>query len=381
MKKKICIVIDHLGWGGAQRQLVEYLRAADRNQFDFMVVSLEAGNNIVKHEIEELGITVFNIDHMGFINLRTFFLLKKYFREMKPDLVHTYLFTADCYGRLAARMARVRTVVSSVRGIELEPKFLHTLANRLLGRITDKIVINAETSRSFVVRRDWVGSKKIVTIHNGIDLARFDKLESSEAVKKHLGLSSDALVVGMVARLDEDKDFQTLFEAARLVSERNKNAYFVVVGDGPLKESLKSQASSLKSENRIIFTGYRKDVSSIINAMDIAVLSTHHEGCPNAIMEYMACSKPVIATNAGGCPELVVDDITGFLIPKANPQVLADKILILLKDKELRFKMGVEGYRRVEANFSSEKMAWNTERLYLELINADGRESKTDCRR
>ncbi|MBP7216798.1 MAG: glycosyltransferase, partial [Candidatus Omnitrophica bacterium] len=118
----------------------------------------------------------------------------------------------------------------------------------------------------------------------------------------------------------------------------------------------------------IKFTGLRKDIPDLINAMDICVLSSHYEGLPNVIMEYMACSKPVIATRVGGCPELVVEGKTGYLVPPKNPKALADKIVALLKDKTLRVVMGRAGRKRVEDLFTSQRMAQETEQLYESLV-------------
>lgn len=370
MKHKVMIVIDHLGEGGAQRQIIEYLKLANRNSFDITVVNLDAAYNTVGKEIEDLGYRVIAIKHSGLLSLSTLNMLIRLFRKEKPDIVHTYLFTADCYGRLAARLARVKVTICAIRAVDKWKKWYHIAADWILTLFTDKVTVNAEAIKPFLVKTEKFPPEKIVTIYNGIDLDRFNKFRASEEVKKELGIPQDAFVVAMVGRLDTQKDYPTYFAAAEKVLEKYNNVYFLAVGGGPLLQVFKSQVLSFKLKERIIFTGVRRDVLDLINALDIGILSSHYEGCPNVVMEYMACSKPVIATNVDGCSELIVDDLTGYLVPPKSPGILADKIIQLLDNPDLRMKMGQEGRKRVETLFTSEIMVKNTENLYKELLQS-----------
>ena len=372
-KIKIFIVIDHLGAGGAQRQIIEFLKHVHRDNFDIAIVNLDRAYATVANEIEALGFRIIGIQHRGFFNPGTLFSLIKLFRAEKPDIVHTYLFTADCYGRLAAKLAGIKVIICAIRADDVWKKWHHILADRILTKFTDVITVNAEGLKRYLTEVEKIDLAKIRTIYNGIDLRRFDHGLLTMDYRRSLGVQSNELVVGMVGRMSEQKDYKTFLEAAKIVVGQAPNVRFILVGEGPLKTSLSLIVNSLLLNDKVIFTGHRKDADSLISVFDVGVLSSHYEGCPNVILEYMACSKPVVASDVGGCKELVIDGVTGFMVSPKSPEALAKKLIGLLKDKELRQRMGTAGRKRVEENFTSEKMAHNTERLFLESGNANGR--------
>lgn len=366
--KKIFMVIDHLGAGGAQRQVIEYLKHADRNKYDITVVNLDNGYASVANEIIELNYRVIGIKHSGFFNLFTLINLTRIFKRENPDIVHTYLFTSDCYGRLAAKLAGVKKVVCATRGIDAWKKWHHIQADRILALFTDSITVNAENIKPYLIKIEKIRADKIVKIYNGIDLRRFKGLRSSSGIKLGLHIPENSLLVGMVGRLSKPKDYETFFHAVKIILKQLTDTYFLVVGDGALKSRLQFMVNDLGIKEKVIFTGAREDALDLINTMDVCVLSSHYEGCPNVILEYMACKKPVVASNVGGCPELVIDGKTGFIVPEANPETLASKLIELLNNQGLRKQMGECGRKRVEEYFTSDIMAENTEKLYKKLL-------------
>jgi len=368
MKTKIIIVIDHLGLGGAQQQVLEYLKYADRNQYDIRIVNLDASYNFLGDKMSELGFGVISISHRGFFNFGTIIKLTRLFKKEKPDIVHTYLLTADCYGRLAAWLAGIKCIISSVRNIDCWKKWHHMYVDRLLARVTREVVINADIIRSFLMEKEGIPDKKITRIYNGIDLRRFEGLRGRRELRTEFNIPNDALIVGMVSRFSAQKDYKTFLKAAENILNKRDDVYFLAVGEGALREELEREVKSRKCGEKIIFTGLRRDVPHVMGMMDVGVLSTNYEGCPNVVLEYMACSKPVVATNVDGCPELIVEGKTGFLVPSADPAALAESLLKLLEDKFLREKMGAAGRARIENEFTSERLAGNIEALYASLI-------------
>jgi len=366
---KLAIVIDNLNPGGTQRQLLELLKYINRDRFDITVINLEADKNLLESEIRNLGVKIINISHRGFLNIKTLFKVIELFRIEKPKIVLTYLFTADCYGRLAAKLAGVPVVISSVRNIDLWHKWYHIFVDRILACFTDRIIVNAGVIKKYLVKARGILSEKIVVVHNGIDLKRFESLHSPEKVQQRLGIPKDVLVIGMVARFSEQKDYDTFFKAAEKIMFKYPDCYFLAVGGGEKLEEYKQKVKNYPYRNRIIFAGYQKDVPSFINVMDICVLSSHYEGCPNVILEYMASSKPVVATDVGGVKELVQDDVTGFLVPAHNAEVMAGKIMSLISDEKLRKSMGKRGRRLVEEKFAVERMVFNTEKILQDFTN------------
>jgi len=365
---KIFILIDHLGTGGAQQQVIEYLKHANQKRYDITIVNLDAAYDLLGDTIRDLGYKIISLHHRGFFNPGTLQKLIKIFKEEKPAIVHTYLFTADTYGRLAARLAGVPFIICSIRSMDHWKKPHHIFVDKILEKFTHKITINAEPLRDSLLSRWNNDPKKIVKISNGINLERFKNPSHLSPLRNELSIPENALIVGMIGRFCVEKDYETFFEAAQRISQSLNNVYFLAIGDGNRQEELKIWVKKHANSSHIIFTGQRSDTPDLIHLMDIGVLSSHNEGCPNVVLEYMACDKPVVASDVGACSELILDSETGFLIPPSSPDIMAKKITQLLEDKNLRDKMGRLGRKRVEESFSSKILAKNTEDLYQELL-------------
>jgi glycosyltransferase involved in cell wall biosynthesis len=214
--------------------------------------------------------------------------------------------------------------------------------------------------------------KKSHCIYNGIDLSRFEHLKDKSALRKEIfgNPSSEIFVVGMVAAFEERKDYKTLIKAA--ISLATKDCMrFVLVGNGKNLANIKRSIPAVLSD-RIILTGKRSDVESIIQVFDVGILLTntkvHGEGISNSIIEYMASAKPVIATRGGGTDEVVIDHETGYLIDPEDEGQLIEKIEMLMKDRVLMREMGKNGYRIVKSKFDLKIMMQNYISVYKELL-------------
>jgi glycosyltransferase involved in cell wall biosynthesis len=212
-----------------------------------------------------------------------------------------------------------------------------------------------------------VPESKRSVIHNGFDFERMRGVKERDAVRAELGIRTK-YVAGMVAGFKYQKDYESLVRAAKEILERRDDVTFVCVGGGPELERIKEMA---KGASRILFTGKRSDVESIINIFDIGILLTdlerHGEGISNSIMEYMAAGKPVIATDGGATRELVIDGETGFLVPQKSPERLAERIDQMLNDDGLRTAMGVKSRERIESEFNIDRMTREHASLYEKL--------------
>ena len=380
MKNKVVIIIDNLHTGGAQRQVIEYLKYRDREQFDFTVVNLDAALQTLTPEITKLGVNVIQIKHGGFFNIKTIFTLTVLLKNINPTIVQTYLFTADTYGRICAILAKTPIIITSIRSMDLWKKSHHLWIDRLLEKFTDSITINAESIRLHLQKIWKIDNQKIFLIHNGIDLNRFIVSETRQKTREKLGLYQSDLLIGMIGRFRFEKDYESFFQAAHLLYQQYPQAIYIAVGDGPKQQEIEQFVRTLNPQLRVIFTGTRHDTPNLIHAMDICVLATHTEGCPNGVMEYMAGGKPVIATHVGGCPELVVQGETGFLVEDKNTAAYAEAIKILIEDVSLRQQMGRAGKKRIEDHFSTQKLAQKTEDLYLSLLEKKAKGKKLETK-
>jgi glycosyltransferase involved in cell wall biosynthesis len=229
----------------------------------------------------------------------------------------------------------------------------------------DKFTAVSDAIRNYIIRKARIDSQKIVTIHNGIGLS---ETKVSPIERKEFGLSPGVAIVGVVGRLAKEKGYPYLLNAARVVIKKYPEVHFLIVGDGPQREELVKLASNLGLNDHITFTGYRRDVLSVLALFDIFALATLWEGLPVVILEAMVMAKPVVTTDVMGNPEVVINGVTGFLVPPRDPEILAERILELLKDENLRKRMGGAGRKRIEEEFTIKRTISETERLYEELL-------------
>ncbi|MFZ5801210.1 MAG: GT4 family glycosyltransferase PelF [Candidatus Omnitrophota bacterium] len=365
---KVLIIIDNLNKGGAQQQLLKFIAGYDRSRFDITVCALDATENYMLSEFEKAGARVIIIPQRGKFCLPTLAALYQLIQREKFAIIHTYLATADYYGRLAAILAGRAKIISSVRGEDRWKKKQHIWADRILHRFTDRIVVNAGRLRGIIEKRDWAPSDKIVKIYNGIDLTQTPRHQDTKTpVKPSLGIMDGELVVGAVGRLGPEKDYPTFLKAAARITKEIPNVKFIIVGDGPLSQELRLRAMSYDLSAKIIFTGLRDDTLDIMRTFDALVLTSLYEGCPNVVMEAMALGRPVVATDVGGCAELISDGETGYIAKVGDHRDIAAKVITLLKDKTLRERMGEAGRKRIATYFSVQLMVEKIENLYANL--------------
>jgi glycosyltransferase involved in cell wall biosynthesis len=210
---------------------------------------------------------------------------------------------------------------------------------------------------------DGVPAARAVTVHEGIDLERVD---AAPAAKLHeeLWLPHHAPIVGNVAALVPHKGQRHLIEAAALVVRQVPDARFVIAGEGELRPALERQIREHHLEKHVLLAGFRPDVLSLHKAFDIFVMSSVTEGLGTSLLDAMACAKPVVATAAGGIPEVVAEGETGFIVPPRDHQAMAGAIVKLLKEPALQQRLGTAGRARVRDRFSADRMLRDTLRVY-----------------
>ena len=347
------------------------IRHLPRDRFTCTVVSLSSKRMRLADRFRDAGIDVVAVDQSGWWSWSCLWKLYRYLRAFRPQVAHTWLFTADLYGRLAARLAGVPVVVSSVRSVETWKKRHYIVVDWMLQHLTDIITVNAEAIRPMLEQRDRIHPEKIKTIYNGVDLDLFACQSINGTARTAFGLGADP-VVGILGRLMPEKDHRTFLRAAALVARERPAARFLIVGDGPLRETLREEARRLAIEDRVTFAGFRHDRAVAIQAIDVVVLSSIYEGCANAILEAMAMAKPVVATDVGGNGELVVHGRTGLLVPGQDPDAMARAIVSLLRDPDRARAMGRSGRERVEHRFTIERMVEQTVSLYERFLTGHG---------
>ena len=298
------------------------------------------------------------------------FLIKE-----KPTIVHTHTSKAGLLGRLAAKLAGVPIIVHTPHGHIFFGYFgtlktkIFIFLERLASRITDKIVALTNKERDDHVSFKIDKKEKFVVIFSGVELDRFKELdpEQKRNVKKELGLFDNSFIVGTAGRLVPVKGPQYLIKAAKYVISKYPKTFFIFIGDGRLRQNLEKEAFNLGIKENIIFLGWRSDVAKIISIFDVFALPSLNEGMGRVLVEVMALGKPIVASDVGGIPDLVIDGKNGFLVPARNPKELAKYIQILIEDEAKREQMGLAGKMSAQ-NFSKDIMVERITNLYNELL-------------
>ncbi|MEO8461745.1 MAG: glycosyltransferase family 4 protein, partial [Chloroflexota bacterium] len=240
----------------------------------------------------------------------------------------------------------------------------------LLRQLTPRMdhVIAVSTSIIYKIDHEGRHGAPVSLIYNGIDLQRYDDLIPCCTLREEYGLPPEGPMVGVVARLEAEKGHPTLLNAWPQVLAQFPDATLLVIGEGSRESALKEQATELGISDSVIFTGRRDDVPAVTKSLDVAVLPSYREAQGLTILEAMALSRPVVASNVGGIPEMIEDGKTGLLVPPHDPSALADAIVRLLVDHPLADTLGRAGHALVHDRFCVELMVRAVESIYDESV-------------
>jgi glycosyltransferase involved in cell wall biosynthesis len=289
-------------------------------------------------------------------------------KRFAPDIIHTWDSMTSMYALPVAKLLGIKLVNGMITdAFDLTPFDRLWVRSKLTFPFSDIVIGNSYAGLSSYRAPE----KKSTCVYNGFDSQRAQNLTDPTTVRESIGISTQK-VVGMVGQFSDRKDYDTYAKAAQIVLATRDDVIFLSVGDGENLERYKQSVAD-QFRDRILFLGWRSDVESIINVMDVGVLSSFREGISNSILEYMALGKPVVATEVGGTPEIVVDGATGYLVPLGNPEALAQKISDLLNDPAKGRIMGEQGRARVSDVFSIENMGRRYTQIYGKLLRGEPR--------
>jgi glycosyltransferase involved in cell wall biosynthesis len=299
--------------------------------------------------------------------IRLFFI----FMGNKFDIVHTHTAKAGFIARITAKLAGIKIVLHTPHGNNLYGYFSNwfrpivVMLERIASFFSDKIIVLTQLEKRDLLKFHICPQEKIEVVHSGIKLEEFayEKVDI-EAKKQELKISAEDFVVGAVMRLETVKGPGYFLEAAKLIAEKLPHSRFLVVGDGPLRESLLLRNRELGLKDKVKFLGWREDVSELLSILDVLVLPSLNEAVGRVILEAGACCRPAVATRVGGIPEVIHDGLTGILVLPAQPEKIAEAVTKLLNDEEIRHKMGQAAREWVRANFSEAKMVEGFMKIY-----------------
>jgi glycosyltransferase involved in cell wall biosynthesis len=372
------------GGGGLSRFAIELGKKLDARRFEVILVSLgyfdtPLGQNRIR-QLNDEGFHSFEAavwdDHHPYASFyRAYRNLYKILSHQSIDIIHSHSEYTDITALMLKISGVAPIILRTVHYGYHEEWARKPLRRAILTNFLYPLLFNAEIginqANTDRLNHRWVArllNREALKIYNAIPLERFENLQvDREAKKNSLGIPRDAIIIGSVGRLTEQKGYCYLIEAAPAVLQEYPNAYFLIVGDGHLKQELIEQANARGISSHVIFTGARTDVEELLQCMDLFVSSSLWEGLPTVILEAMACRVPVVATNIPGTNELVLDRINGWLAPAKDSRALGEIIVHALRDSQHWSKITAEAEQTIR-NFAIDSIAKEYEDLYLLMM-------------
>jgi len=355
--------------GGAQEHVFGLVSRMDHSRFDVSIVSLSPGAAVRK--LERAGFDVLVIDeHDDAIATGA---LAAHLVDVRPDVIHNHMYRAELVGTRAAialgevghrRPYIVSTVHSSRVRSEEDREMLRVLTPQM-----DQLIAVSKMIEEKLVAEGRTDAP-VTRIYNGVDLSRYERLEACCTLPDEYGMEPGSQIVGVVARLEPEKGHPTLLEAWPLVLRTVPDAYLLIVGEGSRREALEVQARDLRIAHRVVFTGRRDDVPAVTAALDVAVLPSYREAQGLSILEALALSRPVVASNVGGIPEMITNGVNGLLVRAHDVDALAAAISRLLRDHPLADMLGRAGHDMVHDRFCIDLMVESVQAIYEEGARA-----------
>ena len=391
---KIAYVEQDSGIGGAEVNLFSLFEGMDRELFDPIVIVPFEGP--LTERLKELGVQ-FRVIHRAKLMSTSMYLFGKkifnpfavlydiltflpailkisiFLKHEAVDIVHTNAMVAHIYGGIAARLARVpciwhmQDIVDPKMAFGIVRSVLVYLGSILPGKI---IVVSKAVGEMF----EGKSALKVQVIYNGTDCKRFSPKVEGAVVRREFGIGREEFVVGMVGRLTQWKGQREFLRAAVRVHREITNVRFLVVGGTTFSSEsylaeLHELTHSLGLDGKVIFTGFRTDIPELTSAMDVCVVpSVLPDPCPLVLFDYMASAKPVIASRTGGIPEIIEDGEDGLLVKAGHHEELADAVVALFKNPELKKKIALAARKKAEKYFSSRAFVRNIEKAYQGIV-------------
>lgn len=367
--------------GGAQEQLWSLLARIDGSRYDVAVISLSDGPAV--RRLRGLGVPVEVVT--AAVDAAALTEIVALLEARPPDVIHAHMFRAEVLATRAALAIGERGLPRPYVIATVHSSRVRSAADReLLRALTPSMDRLIAVSRAIEakLRAEGRTSAPIDLIYNGVDLSRYDRQEACCTLPEEYGLAEGTPLVGVVARLEPEKGHRTLLEAWPKVLAQEPRARLLIIGEGSQREPLEERAQRLgllgedcegdrcvgtrgaRPGAKLVFTGRRDDIPAVTAALDVAVLPSYREAQGLVILEAMALSRPVVATNVGGIPEMIDHGRTGLLVPPHDARALADAIGLLLRDHPLADTLGRAGHDLVHDRFCIERMVASIEDLY-----------------
>ena len=369
-------ICDHLGWEGSRMHGVKRLFAwmiprFDPSRFNVSLISLRR-KDLSADTLEEFGIDVTYLARHKF-DPATFPALLKVLRDKKADILHMHGYGATTFGRLCAWRMGIPSILHEHANHGDTPWF-QKVADRLLAPHTDLAIAVSESTGEFTTRARLMPAARTKVVYLGAPLDEFARPRTADeisAARTMLGIPADAVAIGTVTRLMPSKGNAYLVDAAPRILQKHPNARFYIVGEGELQPELEARAAALGLGDRLVFSGFQRDVAAVLSALDFVVFPSLWEGTPLTVFEALAMGKPIVATDADGLRDVLTDRHDALIVPKANADRLAEAVCTVIEQPALSAALAAEA-RKTGQRYDIAAFVRKMERLY-ELLHQTSR--------
>jgi glycosyltransferase involved in cell wall biosynthesis len=361
-------------WAGPEVMLHTLLSSMKSEPaVDVSVVLLNEGR--LAENLRESGVETLVIEERrhGFIAIRR--RLLRHLSGRPVDILHSHRYKENILAALIKSSGSIRHLVQTVHGtheaftgLRKVKVSAYSMLNRYFtARDFDKILpVSNEIFNSLV---GVYGDERMLTIHNAIDPQLLRITRSPKEVRRELRVEENCPLIGSAGRMVPIKGYDVLLESAKLVLDEEPNARFILAGDGPQKGELERRAQAMGLGGKVLFIGFRHDITDIINSLDLFLMSSYHEGIPMVLLEAMALQKPIVSTAVGGIDEVIASEESGLLVDSGDVRALATACLTVLQNTDMKTRMGVAAKKRIEDEFSVDVQKRRLVAVYRELMS------------
>ncbi|MFZ1994138.1 MAG: glycosyltransferase [Solirubrobacteraceae bacterium] len=352
--------------GGAERFALGLVSHLPRERFEPWVCSTRFATPEASELLADAGVSHISLRRTGKLDVHRLAGLALLLKAGRFDVVHAHMFGSNVWGTVLGKLCGVPVIIAHEHNWSYTGELMRRMIDRhVIARYATRFVAVSESNRTRMIELEGIPAEKVLVLPTAYIPHR---VTDPSDIRAELGLSPSARVIGVAATLRVEKALEVMISAQAEVVQSSRDAHLVIAGDGPRREALEAQVASMGLTGHVHFLGARRDVTAILETVDIGALSSDWEGMPLFVLECMATGTPVVATNVGGLPEMIEHDRTGLLVPPRDPGALAGAIGALLADPERGRRLAAAAGERMH-EFTIDTVAHRFAHLYEQLVS------------